>query len=369
MGRPPRRVRRRGRGAAGARRPLRRHVAEPGHGRAGPRHAADDQALPRATSRARSRCRSASAAASSSRDASASATRWSRCDDRSCTRRSGAVTLTVGDLDAQAAFYRRRDRPAGAAPRRRHRGTRRPGRGRAARPARRPTRTRRRAHRRTTGLFHLALLVPSRAELARALHRVSARGHRGSPARPTISSRRRSTSTTPKGNGIEIYRDRPRDEWKRAGRGAADGDPAARPRGRARERAGGRSTGDAMPAGTTIGHVHLQVALDPRRRTTSTWAGSASSRSCVGIRARCSSPRAATTTTSGLNTWAGEGAPAPPPGRARAPLVHDRAPGRAALSDATGPPPPRPGSSYARDGRLRPSPTRQATGRAPECER
>ena len=30
----------------------------------------------------------------------------------------------------------------------------------------------------------------------------------------------------------------------------------------------------------------------------------------------------------GLNTWAGEGVPAPPAGRARAALVHDRAPGR-----------------------------------------
>ncbi len=111
-----------------------------------------------------------------SRGAFASAIRWSRCDDRS-RHVARPVTLTVADLDAQAAFYRRRDRAPGA-----RAATATPSNsappeadaplvtlvGRPDAPPRPP---------RTTGLFHLALLVPSRADLARALHRVTDAGH------------------------------------------------------------------------------------------------------------------------------------------------------------------------------------------------
>ncbi len=70
----------------------------------------------------------------------------------------------------------------------------------------------------------------------------------------------------PEGNGIEVYRDRPRSEWPiRNGRihmdnaafdlrgVVADGDAA-----------GGRY--DAAPEGTTVGHVHLKVADIPAAR-------------------------------------------------------------------------------------------------------
>ena len=64
----------------------------------------------------------------------------------------------------------------------------------------------------TTGLFHLALLVPSRAELARSLRRVSATGHRFTGASDHLVSEALYLDD-PEGNGIEIYRDRPREEW------------------------------------------------------------------------------------------------------------------------------------------------------------
>ncbi|MCD6057657.1 MAG: Glyoxalase/bleomycin resistance protein/dioxygenase [Thermomicrobiales bacterium] len=66
----------------------------------------------------------------------------------------------------------------------------------------------------TTGLYHFAILYPSRLELARALKRlvdygVSIDGASDHGVSEAIYLR------DPDGNGIEIYRDRPRDEWPR----------------------------------------------------------------------------------------------------------------------------------------------------------
>ena len=66
----------------------------------------------------------------------------------------------------------------------------------------------------TTGLYHFAILYPSRLELARALkrlvdHGVSIDGASDHGVSEAIYLR------DPDGNGIEIYRDRPRDECPR----------------------------------------------------------------------------------------------------------------------------------------------------------
>jgi catechol 2,3-dioxygenase len=66
----------------------------------------------------------------------------------------------------------------------------------------------------TTGLYHFAILYPSRLELARALKRlvdygVAIDGASDHGVSEAIYLR------DPDGNGIEIYRDRPREEWPR----------------------------------------------------------------------------------------------------------------------------------------------------------
>src|SRR5438552_6138528 len=61
----------------------------------------------------------------------------------------------------------------------------------------------------TTGLFHLAILVPSRLELARALRRVADAGRRFTGASDHLVSEALYLND-PEGNGIEIYRARPR---------------------------------------------------------------------------------------------------------------------------------------------------------------
>ena len=69
-----------------------------------------------------------------------------------------------------------------------------------------------------TGLYHLAILYPERAELADALRRLIAAGI------PLDGASDHGVSEAlylrdPDGNGVELYWDRPRDEWPQDGSG------------------------------------------------------------------------------------------------------------------------------------------------------
>ena len=66
----------------------------------------------------------------------------------------------------------------------------------------------------TTGLYHVAILYPSRAALADALRRlVTARVPVDGAADHGVSEA--IYLRDPDGNGLELYRDRPREEWPR----------------------------------------------------------------------------------------------------------------------------------------------------------
>lgn len=73
----------------------------------------------------------------------------------------------------------------------------------------------------TTGLYHFAILYPSRKELARALRRLIDNGVQIDGASDHGVSEAIYLHD-PDGNGIEIYRDRPREEWPRASNGDID---------------------------------------------------------------------------------------------------------------------------------------------------
>jgi catechol 2,3-dioxygenase len=163
----------------------------------------------------------------------------------------------------------------------------------------------------TTGLFHLALLVPTRADLARALRRVFENGWHLSGASDHLVSEALYLSD-PEGNGIELYRDRPREEWPREGDEVAMAtlpldleDLLAEP--------GAGDDAPAMPAGTVLGHVHLQVKdLDS---AAAFWVDA------LGLDVTASLYPGALFVSAGgyhhhvgLNTWAGVGAPRPPAG-------------------------------------------------------
>lgn len=66
----------------------------------------------------------------------------------------------------------------------------------------------------TTGLYHVAILYPSRAALADALRRLGAAGIRLDGASDHGVSEALYLRD-PDGNGVELYRDRPRDQWPR----------------------------------------------------------------------------------------------------------------------------------------------------------
>ena len=117
----------------------------------------------------------------------------------------------------------------------------------------------------------------------------------------------------PDGNGIEIYRDRPREQWRFVD-GELQMDTLPLDLDSVLGELSGADTGaHGMPAGTRIGHVHLNVAN--LSAAEDFYAGA------LGFDVTVRSyPGALFLSTGGyhhqigVNTWAGEGAPAPPPG-------------------------------------------------------
>jgi len=71
----------------------------------------------------------------------------------------------------------------------------------------------------TTGLYHVAILYPTRAELADAVRRVTQAGLQFDGAADHGVSEA-FYLRDPDGNGVELYRDRPESEWPRAADGA-----------------------------------------------------------------------------------------------------------------------------------------------------
>lgn len=107
------------------------------------------------------------------------------------------------------------------------------------------------------GLFHLAILVPDRPALAVVLRRLAERGIRIGASDHIVSEAL--YLDDPEGNGIEIYRDRPRDAWHWQ---AGTVEMATKPldlRALLADLPAGATADDPLPAGTVIGHVHLKV--------------------------------------------------------------------------------------------------------------
>jgi catechol 2,3-dioxygenase len=163
---------------------------------------------------------------------------------------------------------------------------------------------------RATGLFHLAILVPSRPDLAAALRRVADAGWRLTGASDHLVSEA-IYLRDPEGNGIEIYRDRPRDEWRHTNGSIEMATLPLDLDGVLSEFDASRTGG--LAADTRIGHVHLQVSelasaggfyedLVGFDVTVRTYPG-ALFLSAGGYHHHV-----------GLNVWESEGGPTPPPG-------------------------------------------------------
>ena len=193
----------------------------------------------------------------------------SRADRLSPDARIGRVALRVADLDETTAFYRDvvglavLDRDGDAAVL---------GVGGAEAADRDPVpllvlrRDPDRPERGTTdaGLFHAAFRVPSRAALGEALGRVRERWRLDGASDHLVSEAL--YLDDPEGNGVEIYRDRPREEWPADDDGTPrmatepldiEGVAAAADAGDA---PADSSPADRVPFGTDVGHVHLETA-------------------------------------------------------------------------------------------------------------
>ena len=105
------------------------------------------------------------------------------------------------------------------------------------------------------GLYHFAILLPSRAALGRFVrHLADAKVYAG------MSDHLVSEAiylTDPDGLGIEVYADRPRGEWRHEGRQLVMATEPLDVQDVLRAAGGERWSG--MPAGAVLGHVHLFV--------------------------------------------------------------------------------------------------------------
>jgi catechol 2,3-dioxygenase len=175
---------------------------------------------------------------------------------------------------------------------------------------------------RTSGLYHLAIVVPDRRELARVIGRLGALGWDQYPTDHVMT--KANYLWDPDGNGIEVYTESPEDGTM----GFANGrfmayDRDGRPR-------SGRDPIDLeelfthlkeddrldapMPAGTRMGHVHLHVAdVDDALRFY---------HDLVGFDVMGHVPGSSFVSAGGyhhhlgLNEWAGRGVQPAPPGSA-----------------------------------------------------
>ncbi len=164
----------------------------------------------------------------------------------------------------------------------------------------------------STGLFHLAILVPDRADLARSLQRLAGAGWRLAGASDHLVSEALYLQD-PEGTGIEIYRDRPREEWRRDGDELAMATLPLDLESVLGELKKEERAAEGVPAATTMGHVHLQAAdLPPVEGFYNGALG-------LDVMVR-SYPGALFLAAGGyhhhlgLNTWQSQGAPAPPEG-------------------------------------------------------
>ncbi len=185
--------------------------------------------------------------------------------------------------------------------------------------------------RRATGLFHLAILLPTRLDLAFALARLAEVRWPLDGASDHLVSEALYLSD-PDGNGIEIYRDRRREQWRRR-----DGqlEMATLPLdidGVLGELSQGDQLRRAAPAGTTIGHVHLQVADIPEAE--------AFYHGVLGFDVMVRSYPGALFVSAGgyhhhigLNTWHSQGSAPPAPGSVGLRHFEVRLPTQAALDE------------------------------------
>ncbi|MBS4211294.1 VOC family protein [Neobacillus rhizophilus] len=157
----------------------------------------------------------------------------------------------------------------------------------------------------TSGLYHFAILLPTRADLSVFLRHLLESGYPLGAADHYVSEAL--YLNDPDGNGIEVYRDRPSSEWNwnnglvSMATEQLDGNGIL---------AESNAEWTGLPAGTIMGHIHLHVG-DLKKAEEFYTKG-------LGFEIVSYYPQAVFLSTGGyhhhiaINTWQGEGAPTPP---------------------------------------------------------
>ena len=110
---------------------------------------------------------------------------------------------------------------------------------------------------RTTGLYHFALLLPERKDLAKVIKHLLQTGYPLQGASDHLVSEALYLAD-PDGNGIEIYTDRPASKWEWNKQHVVMATEALDAENLFAE--GMEGTWNGLPEGTVMGHIHLHVA-------------------------------------------------------------------------------------------------------------
>lgn len=108
-----------------------------------------------------------------------------------------------------------------------------------------------------TGLYHVAILYPTRADLGRALIRLIEAGLQIGQGDHLVSEAL--YLSDPDGNGLEMYRDRPRATWQWSKGTVQMATDPVDIQGLIYDAQHDGKQWQGLPEGTHIGHIHLQV--------------------------------------------------------------------------------------------------------------
>jgi len=156
-----------------------------------------------------------------------------------------------------------------------------------------------------SGLYHFAILLPSRADLSVFLRHLLQTGYPLGAADHYVSEAL--YLNDPDGNGIEVYRDRPSFEWTWKNNLVEMATEQLDAEGILAE---SDAEWNGLPSGTVMGHIHLHVG-DLQKAEEFYTKG-------LGFDVVSYYPQAAFLSTGGyhhhiaINTWQGVGAPTPP---------------------------------------------------------
>ncbi|MCU0513934.1 MAG: VOC family protein [Anaerolineae bacterium] len=160
----------------------------------------------------------------------------------------------------------------------------------------------------STGLFHVALRLPARADLGRVLLHLAR--HRVPVGFGDHAVSEALYLNDPDGSGLELYYDRPREDWQWHGTQVVMGTGPVDVDGLVAAVPNPAAPFGGLPAGTVVGHVHLRVGDLARAGAFYT--------DLVGFAAVATLPGALFVSAGGyhhhlgLNTWQSQHAPPPP---------------------------------------------------------